>query len=350
MSSSVGAALFISNWFSVSNQKYSGYTPQLVSKLQALGWNITTASSRSNRLARALDMCLTAWRARSRYDVAQIDVFSGLAFLWAEAVAGVLSFLRKPYVLTLHGGNFPAFARRWPGRVQRLLASAAAVTTPSRYLLEEMARYRADIILLPYALDLSLYQPRLTTQPVRPRLIWLRALHRIYNPVLAAQVVDRLRHDWPDVHLTMVGPDKGDGTFDEFRRFVADNCLQAYVTWAGGVPKTEVPRWLQQGDIFLNTTTAESFGVSVMEAAAMGLCIVTTNVGELSYLWQDGEDALLVPPDDPDAMAAAVRRLLTEPDLAARLSHNARRKAEQFDWETILPQWERLLTEVAQRG
>jgi len=343
-------ALFISNWFSVSNQKYSGYTPQLVSKLQALGWNITTASSRSNHLARALDMCLTAWRARSRCDVAQIDVFSGLAFLWAEAVAGVLSFLRKPYILTLHGGNFPAFARRWPGRVQRLLASAAVVTTPSRYLLEEMARYRADIILLPNALDLSLYQPRLTTQPVRPRLIWLRALHRIYNPVLAAQVVDRLRHDWPDVHLTMVGPDKGDGAFGELRRFVGDNNLQAHVSYIGGVPKEEVPAWLQRGDIFLNTTNVDNTPVSVIEAMACGLCVVSTNVGGIPYLLDHEQDALLVPPNDPDAMADAVRRILTEPGLAERLSRNARRKAEQFDWETILPQWERLLTEVAQRG
>lgn len=47
---------------------------------------------------------------------------------------------------------------------------------------------------------------------------------------------------------------------------------------------------------------------------------------------------------------AAVRRILTEPELAQRLSHNARRKAEQFDWETILPRWEQLLGEVAQRG
>jgi len=58
---------------------------------------------------------------------------------------------------------------------------------------------------------------------------------------------------------------------------------------------------------------------------------------------------LLVPPNDPDAMADAVRRILAEPDLAAQLSRNARCKAEQFDWETILPQWERLLTEVVTR-
>jgi glycosyltransferase involved in cell wall biosynthesis len=84
-----------------------------------------------------------------------------------------------------------------------------------------------------------------------------------------------------------------------------------------------------------------------MEAAACGLCIVSTNVGELPLLWQDGHDALLVQPDDSTAMAAAVRRILREPGLAERLSRNARAKAEQFDWAVILPQWERVLAEVA---
>ncbi len=344
------AALFVSNWFSVLGQQYSGYTPQLVSKLQERGWQVTAASARPQRVVRLFDMCLTAWRARHNYNVAQIDIFSGPAFLWAEAVVGMLRLLRKPYILTLHGGNLPAFARRWPGRIRRLLMSATAVTTPSRYLLEQMARYRTDVILLPYALDLSHYHPRLPDQSVQPRLVWLRAFHAIYNPVLAAQTVARLKDEFPSLRLTMIGPDKKDGTLQAFQRAVYELGVDGHVDWPGGVPKADVPLWLQRGDIFLNTTTAESFGVSVMEAAAMGLCIVTTNVGELSYLWEDGVDALLVPPNDPDAMAAAVRRILTEPDLAARLSRNARRKAEQFDWETILPQWERLLTEVAARG
>ena len=114
------------------------------------------------------------------------------------------------------------------------------------------------------------------------------------------------------------------------------------------MPKEEVPRHLCGYDIFLNTTNYESFGVSVMEAAASGMCLVTTNVGELSYLWQDGNDALIVPPDDPEAMAAAVQRILTEPGLAEKLSRNARKKAEEFAWSIILPQWEALLTKIAQ--
>ena len=118
------------------------------------------------------------------------------------------------------------------------------------------------------------------------------------------------------------------------------------IHFPGAVPKVEVPQELQKYDIFINTTRYESFGVAVMEAAALGLPIVTTNVGELPYLWTDGEDALLVPSEDAGAMAGAIKRVLSEPGLAERLSRNARAKAEGYDWSSILPQWENLIQEV----
>ena len=147
----------------------------------------------------------------------------------------------------------------------------------------------------------------------------------------------------------MYGPDKADGTYQSVIDYIFQAGIKDGVNIAGPIPKTDVPAHLDQHDIFLNTTTAESFGVSVMEAAALGMCIVTTNVGELPYIWTHEHDALLVPPNDPQAMADAVRRILTEPGLAERLSRNARAKAEQFDWSVILPQWETLLLDVIER-
>jgi Glycosyltransferase len=93
----------------------------------------------------------------------------------------------------------------------------------------------------------------------------------------------------------------------------------------------------------LNTSRVDNTPVSVLEAMACGLCVVSTNVGGISYLLEDGHDALLVPSNDPSAMAAAVHRILVEPSLAKHLSYNARKKSEQFDWSNILPQWEALL-------
>jgi glycosyltransferase involved in cell wall biosynthesis len=79
---------------------------------------------------------------------------------------------------------------------------------------------------------------------------------------------------------------------------------------------------------------------------ACGLGVVSTNVGGIPYLLNDEEDALLVPPSDPEAMAAAVRRILTEPGLAVRLSQNARHTVEHFDWSVVLLQWEALFSDV----
>jgi len=232
--------------------------------------------------------------------------------------------------------------------MKSLLNAATFVTTPSRYIRSELAWIRDDIKYIPNGIDLSAYDYVPRRKPA-PTIAWLRAFHAIYSPITAAKALQLLIDEFPEIELTMFGPDKGDGSIQAVQAWTRWAGIADYIQTPGPVPKTKVPSALASYDIFLNTTTAESFGVSVMEAAALGMCIVTTNVGELPYIWTDGHDALLVPPNDPDAMAAAVRRILTEPGLAERLSRNARRKAEQFDWETILPQWERLLTEVAQR-
>ena len=341
------SVLLVGNFLSSSRRNQS-VSEELAARLSAAGWYVVTTSSRFNRLARLLDMVSTSWHQRHLYEVAHVDVFSGQAFLWAESVCWVLRMIGKPYVLTLHGGNLPAFAQRWSGRVQRLLHSAAAVTAPSLFLLQEMRPYRSNIRVLPNPLDLNSYRFRIRKRP-QPHILWLRALHSIYNPSLALKAMALLDVDFPNSRLTMVGPDKGDGSLQRLQQLLARLGFAERVTLPGGVPKSEVPKWMNEGDIFLNTTNVDNSPVSVLEAMASGMCVVSTNVGGIPYLLENERDGLLVPPDDPEAMAMAIRRLLTEPTLAERLSASARKKAEQYDWSVILPQWEALLISVAER-
>jgi glycosyltransferase involved in cell wall biosynthesis len=177
--------------------------------------------------------------------------------------------------------------------------------------------------------------------------VWLRAFDDVYNPSLAVQVVVHLAQEFPSVRLVMMGPDKGDGSLVSMKDLAMKLGVVDRVTCTGQVSKDEIPHRLHQGDVFLNTTRVDNTPVSVLEAMACGLCIISTNVGGIPYLLEDEHDALLVPTDDPSAMAKAVQRVLTEDGLADRLSCNARRKVEQFDWSYILPKWERLLTGVA---
>jgi glycosyltransferase involved in cell wall biosynthesis len=318
----------------------------LAVRLASRGWRIITTSREEGRLGRLWEMVGSVVRDRGRYEVAVVDVFSGRAFLWAEAVVLALRALGKPFVLVLHGGNLPEFARLWPGRVRRLLDGAAAVTSPSAYLAKQLERFRGDIRCLPNAIEVSRFVPR-ASEKMGCELVWLRAFHEIYNPMLAPAVLACLIGEFPGMRLTMIGPDKGDGSLERTRRAAANLGVSGACHFVGRVEKSAVPAWLAKGDIFLNTTNVDNAPVSVTEAQAASLCVVSTSVGGIPYLLENENDALLVPPCDARAMAEAVRRLIVEPGLAANLSRNGRLKAEKFDWSYIVPEWESLIRDAA---
>lgn len=340
--------LLVGNFLSASRGTRS-VCEDLALRLKAADWSIITTSFRPGRLARLLDFLLTIWRCRNKYHVAHVDVYSGPAFVWAELVCWTLRMVKKPYVLTLRGGNLPSFAHKTGDRVPRLLRRAPIVTTPSAYLFEQMRPYHKELVLLPNPLDVKKYLFKHRTHPA-PKLVWLRAFHDIYNPSLAVQVVSQLAQDFPEVRLIMMGPDKGDGSFEQMKRLASQLGVGDRLTCTGAVTKEEIPKLLDQGDIFLNTPRVDNTPVSVLEAMACGLCIVSTNVGGIPYLIENEGDALLVPSDDATAMAQAVRRFLNEDGLADQLSRNARRKVDQFDWSMIFPKWERLLMDLAERS
>jgi len=333
------SVLLVGNFLSGASRSRS-VAEELKPRLERRGWTVVSASSKRGRVARLADMLATTWRFREAYGVAHVDVFSGRSFLWAELVCAELDRLRKPFVLTLRGGSLPGFAKRWPGRVRRLLARARAVTSPSGYLREELARFRSDVEVLPNPVELRDYEFRLRANPT-PNLLWLRSFHAIYNPALAPQVLARLT-DFPAARLTMVGADK-DGSRLATERVCAELGLSQRVEFVGVIAKESVPARLARADVFLNTTDVDNTPVTLLEAMASGLCLVSTNVGGIPYLVSHRREAMLVPQRDPGAMAEAVREVLLNPELAASLSRNGRRRAEESDWATVLPRWESLL-------
>lgn len=319
---------------------------ELATRLKVRGWPVITTSRRIGGLSRGWDMVTTAILRRANYDVAVVDLFSGRAFLWGEAVGWTAYAFGKPVVFTLRGGDLPRFAARVPRRVRALLRRAAAVIVPSQYLLDAMREFRNDLQLLDNPLDLSNYEFRVR-RPAAPKLVWLRAFHHIYNPALAPRVLRRLAEEFPDISLVMVGRDKHDGSLEETRRVAAELGVADRIRLPGGVPKKDVASWLNEGDIFLNTTNVDNAPVSVLEAMACGLCVVSTAAGGMAHLAEDGREVLLVRPDDPDAMADAVRRILREPDLAERLSKGGRERVARCDWSILLPTWEALFRRAA---
>ena len=318
----------------------------LFDKFTARGWPCLITSAQKNQGLRLADMLTTCYRRRRDYAAAVVDVYSGRAFIYAEAVAWLLSRLKKPFVLMLLGGNLPKFAQAHPHRVRKLFTKANMVAAPTDYLTTGLKAHYSGIVTFPYGVDLQEFTYRHRRQ-LQPRLATLRSFHAIYNSPLAPKVVAQLLPDFPQIQLNMMGKDQGDGTWARTQATIESLGLAGRVNMLGWVPRQDIPVILNQADIFLNTPNVDNTPLSLMEAMAAGLCIVTTNIGGLPFLVHDQHDALLAPPDDPEAMAAAVRRLLAEPELAARLSLNARQKAISYDWATVLPRWGRLMELIA---
>ena len=314
--------------------------------LPDVGVEVMTTSHHTRAWRRLPDMVATAWRSRTKVEVANVDVYSGRAFAGAEAVCWTLRRARVPYLLTLHGGNLPTFAREHPQRVRRMFEQAVVVNTPTGYLREQMAPYRDDLRRVPPPLELSHYPFRERVRP-KPRLIWLRSFHELYEPTLAVEVLARLVPKVPEIELTMVGPDKGDGSLQATQALARELGVEEHIRYTGPLPKKEVPDALAQGDIFLNTPKVDNTPTCVLEAWACGLCVISTEVGGVPYLASSDRDALLVPAGDADAMAAAVERVLHEEGTAERLSRLGRKTAETYDRCSVMPRWKDLLQDVA---
>ncbi|MBU3758316.1 MAG: glycosyltransferase family 4 protein [Candidatus Omnitrophica bacterium] len=332
--------LFIGNFIKASPIK-SPYE-DLLSRLSSRGWRVSRASVFKTRWIRALSMACAIVFSRGAYDKAVILVYSGRAFYWAEAAGFLLRVLRKPYVAALHGGDLPAFAGHFEKKFKRFLIQAERVICPSYHLRDSLSCPGIEIEYLPNGIDLKKFFFHSRRSP-RPRLCWVRAFHKIYDPQTALTTLALILQDFPEAVLTMAGPDTGDGTFRKVLQTIRELGLEKAVRLCGGIPNAKLPELFQEHDIFLNTTTLESFGVSVMEAAASGLCIVSSNAGEIPRIWEAGKNALLFNPGDPKGAAEAVKQLLCQPELAVRFSREARVNAERFGWDSILPEWEKIL-------
>ncbi|MES1166743.1 MAG: glycosyltransferase family 4 protein, partial [Pseudomonadota bacterium] len=275
----------------------------------------------------------------------------GDAFRLVEAASSMAALAGLPQIFWLHGGGLVDFTHRHPSRVDRVLNRGSAWVAPSGFLAEPFRRRGFDVRVIPNVIDLAEYPYRHRPRAA-PRLLWMRTFHDLYQPKLALRTLALLRETHPQATLTMAGQDKG--LLAETRRLAAELGLTPG-TNPGSDPAVRFPglldaegkrREFAAADIFLNTNQVDNAPVSVLEAAAFGLPVVSTDVGGIPHLLRHGEEALLVPPGNADALVTSVRRLLDEPGLADRLSTAGRKVAERSAWPQVLPLWSELLASV----
>jgi len=268
-------------------------------------------------------------------DVVHIFSASYYSFLLSVVPALVAAhWLGKPVVLNYHSGEADDHLGRWGVLVHPWLRRADRIVVPSEYLRGVFARhgYTAHVVRNTVNTAHFYYRERI---PPGLRLISTRnldAYYRVDNTIKAFAIV---KAHVPTATLTIAGDGR---QRDELRRLV-DSLDVDGVRFVGSVAPADMPALLDQADLFLNSSTLDNQPVSVLEAFAAGLPVVSTPTGDIGSLVRHGDTGLLVPPDDPGAMARAVLRLLDDPDLARRLARNARRTVDSFSWPGVRRQW-----------
>jgi len=120
--------------------------------------------------------------------------------------------------------------------------------------------------------------------------------------------------------------------------------LQDRVTFCGAQEQFLLPYYYSAADVVAMPSFYESFGMVAIEAMACGRPVVASRAGGLQFTIQDGENGLLVPPGDDQALAEALLRILTDPDLADCLGRRAMCSAYAYSWDRVTDQMRQVYT------
>ncbi len=142
-------------------------------------------------------------------------------------------------------------------------------------------------------------------------------------------------------HLLVAGG--ADST--KYRVLSRDLGIEEHVSFLGH--RSDIPELLRSSDVFVFPTKYEAASLAILEAAAAGLAVVTSDVAMAGEVFSDGLDAMLVPNQDShEAVSFCIREMVANMDLVARLGAGAEKLAKKFSWDSIWQEYDQIYTEI----
>jgi glycosyltransferase involved in cell wall biosynthesis len=330
--------LFIGTFLSKQKGTYP-VSENISINLANAGFSSYLCSSIENKFLRLIDIIFSSFFVK--FDKMHIDVFSGPAFVISEFSSIIAKLKGKKIILTLHGGNLPIFYESNKSRIIRVFSRAHYIQTPSLSIQKFFFSEGIKIKYLPNPIDFKSFP--FMRKNVKPKsILWVRAFSEIYNPDLAVETLHELKKNYPEATLTMIGPDKG--SLSKIKNKINLLNLNSSVDIKGPVKNSDLYKYFQSHEVYINTTTVESFGVAVVEAASCGIPIVSTAVGELKFLWNHNKNILFAD-QNSNSFKKQIKKLFLSEDLKLKLTVNAKERIKEFDLNEIISEWNKIFSD-----
>ena len=284
-------------------------------------------------------------RVLPRYDVIHVFSASYWSFLLAPTPAILIGkWLGKRVVVNYRSGEAEDHLRRWPRTAIPTLHRADAVVTPSGYLVDVFARFGVRAESISNFVDEESVRLRRRTS-LGPVFLSNRNFQALYNVPCVLRAFAVIQARIPEARLIVIG----DGPERAHVHDTAHALGLRNVEFVGAVPPTEMGRWYDEADVYLNASDIDNMPNSIIEAFACGLPVVTSRAGGIPYVVEHERNGLLVECGDHEGLAAAALRVLEEPALAQRLiAEGLRDVAQQYTWGAVSDRWAALYRRLAQ--
>lgn len=319
--------------------KYSTSITILSEFLKNEDYNLKVVSSKINKISRLLDMLKNIFFLRNNTDIILIDTFSTSNFYYAFLTSQLARIFKIKYIPILRGGNLPHRLKNSKFLSNLIFKNSYINVAPSNYLKEEFEKFNFETVYIPNTIPIDKYNFKKRTI-CTPKLLWVRNFTELYNPKLALLVLNLLNKKYENVKLCMVGPFL-DISYYQTLELIKKYNLEDSVEITGVLSKKEWHKRSEDYDIFINTTNYDNTPISVIESMALGLPVVSTNVGGMPYLINNYFDGILVNKNNPIEMSNAIVDIIE--GKFPFLQKNAREKAELFDWDIVKNKWKEIL-------
>lgn len=261
-----------------------------------------------------------------------------------------------PYVLSVHGGEFNLPSRLPLARqALRYVASRASLILPQSSHAERLVNRFLDapppMERVTCGVDPELYggdAPTFDLGIDGPVILTVCRLVTRKGPDTLIKALPKIHRKHPDAHVVIVGggPDRR-----RLEKLASGLGLNGHVRFEGPQPWHEVPGYYNAADIFALPTRERYFGTETeglplvfVEAAATGLPLIGGRAGGVADAVRDQETGFIVNGSDPDDTAAALIKLLDEPDLARTLGDNAKQMVtDGFTWDQVAERFKQAL-------